>query len=146
VFGVDEQRLLDQALQEKARLNVLRGPEAPGITWLYEAETARIGTVTLPAGTDGKQYRRTVDADEIQYQISGKRTVVTQRGIAELEPGDFLRIPLGIAHTSICAERTEFLIVHSGRELPQIAETTRTANAYSPEHLAAVRAERKIQP
>jgi quercetin dioxygenase-like cupin family protein len=146
VFGVDEQRLLDQALQEKARLNVLRGPEVPGITWLYDSETARLGTVTLPADTDGKQYRRTVDADEIQYQISGKRTVVTQRGIAELQPGDFLRIPLGIAHTSICAERTEYLVVHSDRELPQIAETTRTANAYSPEHLAAVRTERQIQP
>jgi mannose-6-phosphate isomerase-like protein (cupin superfamily) len=145
VFGIDEQQLLSQARHEKARLQVLRAPTTPGITWVYGAPTVRLGAAALPAGEDGMHYRRTLDADEIHYQISGRRTVVTQRGIAELVPGDFVRIPLGTAHTSITTERAEFLIVQSGRELPQIAKTSRTADPYSPQHLAAVRTERPIQ-
>jgi quercetin dioxygenase-like cupin family protein len=145
VFGVDEQHLLGHVHHEKARLQVLRAPRTAGITWLYSATSVRLGAATLPAGTDGTRYRRTLDADEIQYQISGHRTVVTQRGIAELEAGDFLRIPLGIAHTSITAEDGEYVVVQSNRELPQTAETSRAAGPISPQHLAAVRNERPIQ-
>ena len=145
VFGVDEHQLLEHVHQEKTRLHVLRAPTTDGITWLYGTARVRLGSATLTAGADGMRYRRTVNADEIQYQISGRRTVVTQRGVAELNAGDFLRIPLGIAHTSITAEHSEHLVVQSDRELSQLAETSRTAEAYSPQHLAAVRNERPIQ-
>ncbi len=138
VFPIDERRLLEQVHSEKQRLRVLRGDTAPGVSWLYRGDYARLGAVTLPA-SDGQVYQRTLDADDIQYQVRGRRTLVTQRGIVELEPGDFVRIPLGLAHTSISTEDTEFLTLLSDRELPQIGETARTATPYSREQLAALR-------
>ncbi|MTD55257.1 hypothetical protein [Amycolatopsis pithecellobii] len=139
VFPIDEQRLLDQVTTEKERLQVLRGAGEPGTTWLYRNDYARIGmTVTPP--TPGHTYLRTLDADEVQYQVSGTRTVVTQRGIAELRPGDFLRIPLGIAHTAVVTDTpSEHIRIQCNRELPRVAEPDWTAETYSPERLAAAR-------
>ncbi|MCS0599709.1 hypothetical protein NX794_00400 [Streptomyces sp. LP11] len=139
VFPVDERALLEQVHKEKDRLRVLRAADGYGVTWLYRSDPFRLATVRLPAG-DGRVYHRTLDADEIQYQISGHRTLITQRGIVELGPGDFVRIPLGLAHTSVTAQDSEHIALYSDRELPQIAETTRTAEPYSPQRLAAARA------
>ncbi|MGI5404820.1 hypothetical protein ACQEVG_36235 [Streptomyces sp. CA-135486] len=139
VFPVDERVLLEQVHAEKDRLQVLRGSEAYGVTWLYRSPAFRLATIRL-ASCDGRVYRRTLDADEIQYQISGRRTLVSQRGTVELGPGDFVRIPLGLAHTSISARDTEYIALYSDRDLPQIAETSRTAEPYSPQRLAALRA------
>lgn len=139
VFGADERRLLERVHDETERMQVLRAGDAPGITWLYATTAARLGVARLGAAATGERYRRTLDADEIQYQISGHRTVLTQRGIAELHPGDFLRIPLGIAHADLCRGPAEYLVLQSDRELPQIAETARTAHPYSPQHLADLR-------
>lgn len=138
VFPIDERRLLEHVHTEKQRLQVLRGDTAPGVSWLYRCEYARLGTVALPA-SDGRTYRRTLDADEVQYQVRGHRTVVTQRGVAELGPGDFLRIPVGIAHTSISTAETEYVRLLVDRELPQIAPTARTAAPNSPEQIDALR-------
>ncbi|MFI5682939.1 hypothetical protein [Streptomyces sp. NPDC051636] len=139
VFPVDERVLLEQVHAEKDRLQVLRRSEDHGVTWLYRSASFRLATIRLPA-SDGRVYQRTLDADEIQYQISGRRTLVSQRGIVELGPGDFVRIPLGLAHTSISAEDTEFIALYSDRELPQVAETSRTAEPCSPQRLATLRA------
>jgi homogentisate 1,2-dioxygenase len=139
VFRADEQRLLEQVYNEKDRLHVLRGAETPGTTWLYATAAARLGVTRLAAGTARDHYRRTLDADEIQYQISGARTVLTQRGVAEVGPGDLIRIPLGIAHASVCTEPVEYLVLQADRELPQIADTARFAQPYSAEHVAELR-------
>jgi mannose-6-phosphate isomerase-like protein (cupin superfamily) len=88
-----------------------------------------------------RRYRRTLDADEIQYQVSGRRTLLTQRGVVELGPGDFVRIPLGIAHADVVREPGEYISLLSHIELPQIAETARIAEQYTPEHLAGLTAE-----
>ncbi|WP_037857867.1 hypothetical protein [Streptomyces sp. NRRL S-340] len=138
VAPVDERRLLEQVHAEKERLSVLTGTEDVGTTWLYRCAGFRLGSVRLTPGPR-RVYRRTLDADEIQYQISGRRTLVSQRGIVELGPGDFVRVPLGIAHTSVCAETSEHIALFSDRELPQIAETTRTAEPYTRDRLAALR-------
>ncbi|MCQ8832169.1 hypothetical protein [Streptomyces malaysiensis] len=137
VAPVDERRLLEQVNAEKDRLTVLAGADEAGMTWLYHSVGFRLGIVRLRA-EGPRVYRRTLDANEIQYQISGHRTLVSQRGIVELGPGDFVRIPLGIAHTSVCGEASEHIALFSDRELPQIAETTRTAEPYTPERLAAL--------
>ncbi|MFC9502780.1 hypothetical protein [Streptomyces sp. NPDC057002] len=139
VTPVDELRLLEQVHTDKERLQVLTVSGDLGMTWLYRSAGFRLGTVRLAPGAQ-RVYRRTLDADEVQYQISGRRTLVSQRGIVELEPGDFVRVPLGIAYTSVCAEDSEHIALFSDRELPQIAETTRTAEPYTPEFLAALQA------
>lgn len=141
VFPVDERRLLEHVHDEKLRLQVLLGDPAPGTSWLYRCEYVRIGIVVLPA-SDGRVYRRTLDADEVQYQVRGCRTVVTQRGVVDLGPGDLLRIPLGISHSSISTDETEYIRLLCDRELPQIGETARTADPYSPQRLAAAREQR----
>lgn len=139
VFAVDEQRLLDHVHGDKQRLQILQGDDTtPGVSWVYRCEYVRLGVVTLPA-TDGRVYQRTLDADEVQYQVRGRRTVLTQRGLVELEPGDLLRIPVGIAHTSVSSEDGEYITLLCDRELPQIGETAKTAEPYSPERLAALR-------
>ncbi|NUT31713.1 MAG: hypothetical protein HOV79_01435 [Hamadaea sp.] len=137
VFPIDERRLLEQVYAEEDRLQVLRGSD-DGVNWLYRSSCFRLATVRLPAA-DGRVYRRTLDADEIQYQISGHRTLVSQRGIVDLGPGDFVRIPLGVAHTSISGADTEHIALYSDRELPQVATTSRTAEPCTPQSLAARR-------
>jgi homogentisate 1,2-dioxygenase len=94
---------------------------------------------TTPGGP--RRYLRRLDADEIQYQVSGRRRLITQRGILDLEPGDFVRVPLGVSQSSATAEPGRYLSLLSHRELPQVAETTRVADAYSPERLKAVNVE-----
>ncbi len=139
VFGSDERRLLERVHDEKDRLQVLRPPDTPGITWLYATTSARLGVARLAGGATGDRYRRTLDADEIQYQISGHRTLLTQRGTIELGPGDFIRIPLGIAHANVCEGPSEYVVLQADRELPQIAETARAAEPFSAQNLAKLR-------
>ncbi|MEU6258592.1 hypothetical protein [Streptomyces sp. NPDC047043] len=137
VTPVDELRLLEQAYAEEERLLVLTGTDQIGMTWLYRSAGFRMGTVRLVPGTQ-RVYRRTLDADQVQYQISGRRTLISQRGIVDLGPGDFVRIPLGVSHASVCAEESRHIGLYAVHELPQAAETTRTAEPYTPERLAAL--------
>ncbi|MEU2288024.1 hypothetical protein ABZ614_39980 [Streptomyces sp. NPDC013178] len=137
VAPADELRLLEQAYADKDRLQVLTGTDEVGMTWLYRSAGFRMGTVRLETSTQ-RVYRRTLDADQVQYQISGRRTLISQRGIVDVGPGDFVRIPLGVAHASVCAEESRHIALYSDRELPQIAETTRTAEPYTAERLAAL--------
>ncbi|KAH6651543.1 hypothetical protein BKA67DRAFT_692833 [Truncatella angustata] len=39
-------------------------------------------------------YHRNSDVDEMSYQVSGDRPLMTELGIVELSPGDFSRIPV----------------------------------------------------
>ncbi|KZB83037.1 hypothetical protein [Amycolatopsis regifaucium] len=134
VFGADEARLLDQVHVEHRRIGVLTAGTGGASTWLYGTGSTRLGiTATTPGGE--RRYRRLLDADEIQYQARGRRILITQRGIVTLEPGDFVRIPLGIAHTSVTTDASDHLTLLSHRELPQVAETTRLADTYTPELL-----------
>jgi uncharacterized cupin superfamily protein len=138
VFPVDE-RLLGHVHTVDARMNVLRAGGS-GLTWLYGTDTVRLGMARVTPGEE-RRYRRTLDADEIQYQVSGHRTLLTQRGFVELGPGDFVRIPLGLAHADLTHEAGEYLSLLSHLELPQVAETARTARPYTAESLARLTAE-----
>jgi quercetin dioxygenase-like cupin family protein len=140
VFGVDEQLLLDQVHSEDRRMNVLRGDPDQDVTWMYGTDRLRLGLVAARPGGE-RRYRRTLDADEIQYQANGRRTLITQRGVIDLVPGDFVRIPLGISHASVAIEPGDYISLFSHRELPQVAGTTRTADTYTPERLSHLNVE-----
>ncbi|MEV4516314.1 hypothetical protein AB0K00_46045 [Dactylosporangium sp. NPDC049525] len=137
VSPIDEKLLLEQVKSETARLQVLRAKPGVEVSWLYRSDSFRLGVVRQTVSSP-RIYRRTLDADEIQYQVSGHRTLISQRGIVELGPGDFIRIPLGVAHASAAPAESEHISLFANHELPQIAQTTRTADPYSPQRLAAV--------
>ena len=119
----DELTLLEQAKAGSAAIPVLRPDDAPGTIWLYSGDQLMIGRC-FAKSSDGALYRRIRNAEEIQYQISGERTLVSQRGTVRLVPGDFVRIPVGIAATSIHETPSAHLTLVSTRETPQVAEST----------------------
>jgi len=98
---VREQLLLETARHVDARIQILR-PDAGcvDVQWLYHSPSVWIGR-RVASCADGKRYTRHLNADEIQYQLSGERMLVTQRGAVTLVPGDFVQIPRGVAFTSI---------------------------------------------
>ena len=118
-------------------MQVLRAGHEPGdhLAVRHRPRSASAWSASRPGAQ--RRYRRTLDADEIQYQVRGHRTLVTQRGVVELGPGDFVRIPLGLAHASVVSEPGEYVVLLSHRELPQVAETTRTAEQYTKDQLIA---------
>ncbi|WP_067479106.1 hypothetical protein [Actinomadura hibisca] len=132
---MDELTLLEHAKTETERLQILRPADTPGTTWLYRSADVLIGRVWNEA-SDGRVYRRIRNAVEIQYQLSGERTLVTQRGTVRLVPGDFVQIPVGVAFTSVHAEPSAHIVLDSARELPRVAEATKVA-----ERLPAARIE-----
>ncbi|MFB4300294.1 hypothetical protein [Actinomadura sp. NTSP31] len=134
----DERALLEQAEGETGRIQVLRPGDAAGTTWLYRSSHVLIGR-TVAEASDGRVYRRIRNAEEIQYQTSGRRTLVTQRGTVPLEPGDFVKVPAGIAFTSIHHEPSTHLTVASARPVPQVSEATRTAERLPATAIEALR-------
>ncbi|VCU68439.1 hypothetical protein PIGHUM_00490 [Pigmentiphaga humi] len=134
---VDERMLLDHAAETDERLEVLR-PAGSCTVWLYRCPTIMIGQVAADA-SDGKVYRRLRNAEEIQYQVAGTRTLVTQRGVLRLQPGDFVRIPRALASTSIHVGPSTHLSMVSTQPVPQVAAGTRQAERLTPEQIAALR-------
>ncbi|MDQ6948787.1 MAG: cupin domain-containing protein [Actinomycetota bacterium] len=89
--------------------------------------TSRIGVVDS-GPTPGLDYVRHRNADEIQYQVTGRRLLVTQHGAVEVGPGDFVRIPIGLAFTSISAEPFRYISTISFHRLPRVYEASRTSD------------------
>ena len=139
ISPIDERLLLEQAAGETARIQVLRAdPDASGTTWLYRSAQVMIGLTRLP-GSDGREYRRHLDVDEVQYQISGRRTLVTQRGVLSLEPGDFVRIPVGVAFTSVSTEASQHVTLVSALAIPQFAAASKKAELIAIADLESLR-------
>ncbi|WP_019631000.1 hypothetical protein [Actinomadura atramentaria] len=134
---VDERLLLDQAKLEDGRITVLH-PDSPASV-LYRSAQVRIEHHSVER-SDGRVYRMHRDADDIQYQISGRRTLVTQLGTVQLEPGDFVRVPVSVSFTSIVTEPSEHLTVVSALAVPQVAAATRTGERAIVEELDELRA------
>ncbi|MBL0419658.1 hypothetical protein JI739_04775 [Ramlibacter sp. AW1] len=135
---VDERLLLEQAARQPRRLQVLRAGDHEGTHWLYQAPEVRIGMARASA-SDGTRYTRHRDADELHYQVSGTRTLVTQRGCIELQPGDFVCVPRALAFTSIHHQPSSHLVLASRQPLPLVAPASRTAERFSPERLRELR-------
>lgn len=134
---VDEALLLRHAEQDPERIHVVH-PESDGLQWLYRSDAVAIGR-SQKASDDGAVYTRHRDACEIQYQIRGERTLVTQRGSVHLVPGDFVQIPRGIAFTGIHTGPSEYLALASTRPIPQVAPPVRQGARLPLEELARLR-------
>ena len=113
--------LLEQAQQETDRIEVLRADIATAeICWLYRSKEVMIGHSQSPA-SDGRKYQRHLDVDEIQYQLDGKRTLITDRGALDLEPGDFVGYQLvwrSQASTTTRANTSRWFLDIRYRRLP----------------------------
>nr|WP_211118614.1 hypothetical protein [Streptomyces sp. RLB1-33] len=74
---------------------------------VYENDEIRVEWQKL----DGRQpfYHRNCDVDEISYQIGGERTLMSELGVIEFQPGEFSRIPRGVAHDNYCREDSHLL-------------------------------------
>lgn len=108
--------------------------------WMYKSKNVWIGAVHLRKA-QGKTYRRHRRAHAVHCQISGSRTLVTQRGTAKMEPGDFICIPRGCAYTSIAAEESlHIVIIFASDELVMKAPVARTAETTTMELVEATRA------
>jgi mannose-6-phosphate isomerase-like protein (cupin superfamily) len=138
---VDERLLLEQVHKESDRIAVLAVGADIGTSWIYRSAQAWLGTTRLagPGDSVDRAYRRHRAAEEIQYQISGRRTLVSQRGVVELEPGDFVRIPLGCAFTSVTGAESVHITLLSARPVPQVAAAARKADPVTPDLLAQIR-------
>ena len=138
ISPVDEQLLLDQVDLEQDRIHVVHPSETDdGTTWAYRSEHVLIGR-TNASRSAGREYRRHLDADEIQYQVEGHRTLVTQRGRLELGPGDVVRIPVGCAFTSIHAAPSSHVTVASAISVPQVAPVSATGEPVDLDAVEAV--------
>lgn len=137
-FPTDEEMLLRTAEHAERRIKVQRGSDEPATTWLYEAGQVRIAETTL-ARSGGREYVRHRNCHEMQYQISGTRTLVTQRGTLHLEPGDFVSIPLGVAFTSITKEESRHITLLSGPALTRVSEASKKSERLSVTELAELR-------
>lgn len=137
------------------RIEILRVDEDTlGTTWLFGSDDLLIGQANL-RNDKGLVYIRNHNAEEMQYQISGERTLITQRGMVKLVPGDFVRIPLGVAYTSIvkgasshirvCSAKTYLQVIDGVEcvraEVPQVGESTGEASPIDFTTIAAARAE-----
>lgn len=138
---VDEALLLDYAkhLDQSKLIPILR-PEAgqKGTSWLYKSEFVWVGHNERYPGQPPVYYRHRF-ADEIQYQISGRRIVVTQRGIIDLEPGDFICIPTGVPFTDIAQEKTTYISILTHHETPPVAPITKEARPATFEEVQKLR-------
>jgi uncharacterized cupin superfamily protein len=125
---VDETLILDAARRFPDPLEVIEPCGPAGQTeWLYRAPKVWIGHTALEP-TRERQYRRRLCADEIQFQVAGTRTIVSQRGVVTLQPGDFTCIPRGCAHASVTDERSRHLSILTAEPVPPVAEPVRLAD------------------
>ena len=66
---------------------------------ILENEYHRIGVESVVGVQDS--FHRYIDADMVYFQFCGNSTVETEFGVYEMEPGEVMLVPGGIAHRSI---------------------------------------------
>ena len=138
VFYTDEKMLLDTAQTEEVKIAVLKASGSDSLEWLYKSADVWLGSTSF-ASNDGTVYTRHRCADELQIQIKGKRTLVSQRGMLDIEPGDFVSIPLGCAFTSIAHEENTYVTALMRYPAQPMKDFSKVAKATSVEQLALAR-------
>ncbi len=110
----------DQAYQDGAFI-------PPRILW--EGETGRVEWMQM----DFRQpmYHRNLDVDEMSYQIRGDRTLMTEFGTVELTGGDFVRIPVGVAHDNY-GRRASHILWYFPTPLEDVGDVVRTSEVVIP--------------
>ena len=66
---------------------------------ILENEYHRIGVESVVGVQDS--FHRYIDADMVYFQFCGNSTLETEFGVYEMEPGEVMLVPGGIAHRSI---------------------------------------------
>ncbi|MFT4229465.1 MAG: hypothetical protein QM602_04170 [Microbacterium sp.] len=110
----------DQAYQDGAFI-------PPRILW--EGETGRIEWMQM--NFRQPMYHRNLDVDEMSYQIRGERTLMTEQGTVELRDGDFVRIPVGVAHDNY-GRRASHILWYFPTPIRDVGEVVRTAEVLIP--------------
>ncbi|MFT3797126.1 hypothetical protein [Microbacterium sp.] len=143
VLRRDEELLLSRAV-----------PRMPGVSWdpipplkvvhfdqtyqdgafippriLWEGETGRIEWMQM--NFRQPMYHRNLDVDEMSYQIRGERTLMTEHGTVELRDGDFVRIPVGVAHDNY-GRRGSHILWYFPAPLHDVGVVVRTAEVLIP--------------
>ena len=108
------------------------------VEWVYKSKDVWIGNVRLENEL-GETYQRHRSATAIHCQIDGTRTLVTQRGTVELQPGDFISVPRGCAYTSICDGKSSHIVLLSTEEPELKAPVAKMAETTTMEVVAAAR-------
>lgn len=133
----DEDLILGAAQCFPDMLEILEPSGADGeIEWIYHAPKVWIGHTGLGATTE-RRYQRRLGADEIQYQAEGSRTIVSQRGVVTLSPGDFTCIPRGCSYANVTDGPSKHLSVLTVEHVPPAKEASRTADPDALAWLAA---------
>ena len=139
ISAIDEQMLLEQAHSEGGRVAVSHPDEdIAGVHWVFRGADVMIGRTNL-AATQGRRFRRHLDAQEVQFQVEGRRTLVSQRGTLNLEPGDLALIPSGTAFTSISPEPSSYITLVTRIAVNRIAEVAKKAEPVTPDVLEQLR-------
>lgn len=143
VFKRDEGTLLSRAV-----------PKMPGVSWdpipplkvvhfdqeyqdgafippriLWEGETGRVEWMQM--NFRQPMYHRNLDVDEMSFQIRGGRTLMTELGTVELSDGDFVRIPVGVAHDNF-GRRASHILWYFPTPLEDVAKVVRTSEVLIP--------------
>jgi mannose-6-phosphate isomerase-like protein (cupin superfamily) len=135
----DERLLMEYAYQDERRLAVIRAADpGPRTSWRWKARSVWLGVTTV-AWSRGVDYQRHMNVDEVQFQLVGRRTLVTQSGVVDIEPGDFAQVPTGCAHASICGDHSRWLTIVSKLPFEQVAEPTKVGVQRTPDDLALLR-------
>jgi hypothetical protein len=123
----DEELLLGAAKQFNDPLELLE-PSGPAgqAEWVYRGPKVWIGHTRMDR-TQQRRYQRRVCGHEIQYQAAGVRTVVSQRGVVTLNPGDFTCIPAGCASASLTDGPSRHLSIVTSEPVPPVKEAVRRA-------------------
>ena len=133
----DEELILNAAARFADRLEILEPQAPPGETeWVYRAPKVWIGHTRLHR-TSERRYQRRMCADEIQFQVEGTRTIVSQRGVVTLSPGEFTCIPVGCAHASVADGPSKHLSVLTSERVPPQKQPVRFADTNISEWITA---------
>jgi uncharacterized cupin superfamily protein len=124
-------------LVQRPNLNVISGDQ-PKVEWLYKSAQTWIGNVQLDKA-EGRVYHRHRCAHAIQCQVKGSRTLITQRGTIEMQPGDHIAIPKGCAYTNICSGRSQHVVVLCSEEISCKMDYSKEAKVTTLEKVEAAR-------
>ncbi|MBV9598521.1 MAG: hypothetical protein JOZ87_16875 [Chloroflexi bacterium] len=131
----DEQLLVNQVHADERRLLVTSVDDsACATTWVWKSPSVWIGMTALDS-SDGSEYQRHRVAEEVQYQVEGTRTLVSQCGCVDLEPGEFVKIPRGCAFTSMSDATSRYISVLSLNPLERLATVSRQAEFRSTDEI-----------
>lgn len=142
----NERMILEQANRENERLQVLQsGVPTNETRWVWQGEQHAIG-VTDITNSDGREYLRRRNVDEVQYQIEGTRLLVSANGVVEMAPGTFVHIPVGVAHASIVGGSSRHITTVTTGKLTCVWEAATQSSRWSLDDIDRYRERMLAQP